>query len=105
MITHEHNLKLKSGNFSIERRQFENIGLTERLVSMFIGGVLISRTITKPFATPFLYGAYLTYRALTGRCLFYEQLGIDAKHTKAVNIRGEFEIDRPPHEVYSYWRN
>jgi len=105
MMAHEHNFKLKSGNFSTGHRKDENIGITERMVSMFLGGVLIGRNITSPFKAPFLYGAYLTYRAFTGRCLLYERLGINAKHSRAVNIRGEFEIDRPPYEVYSYWQN
>ena len=105
MELHQHNLKLRSGNFSIERHHYENIGLTERMVSMFLGGVLISRSITKPFKSPFLYGAYLTYRGLTGHCLFYERMGIDATNPKAINIRGEFEIDRAPAEVYAHWRN
>lgn len=105
MKTHEHNLKLRSGRFSIERHHYENIGLTERMVSMFLGGALMARGIKRPFKWPFLYGIYLTYRGFTGQCFFYEQLGIDAKHSRAVNIRGEFEIDRPPQEVYNYWRN
>lgn len=105
MELHQHNLKLRSGNFSIEKQHYENIGLTERLASMFLGGVLISRSFTKPFKSPFLYGAYLTYRGLTGHCLFYERMGIDASHPKAINIRGEFEIDRSPVEVYAHWRN
>ena len=105
MQLHQHNLKLRSGNFSIEKQHYENIGLTERLASMFMGGVLISRSITKPFKSPFLWGAYLTYRGLTGHCLFYERMGIDATNPKAINIRGEFEIDRSPAEVYAHWRN
>ena len=105
MEVHQHHLKLRSGKFSIERQHDQNLGLTERLVSMFLAGVLISRGITRPFKSKFLYGAYLAYRGFTGQCFFYEQLGIDARHTKAVNIRGEFEIDRPAKEVYDYWRN
>jgi uncharacterized membrane protein len=105
MELHESNLKLRSGKFSIERHHYENIGLTERLVSMFLGGVLISRGITRPFKSQFLYGAYLAYRGFTGQCFFYEQLGIDARHSRAVNIRGEFVIDRPAAEVYKYWRD
>ncbi len=105
MELHRHNLRLRSGNFSIEKHHYENIGLTERMISMFLGGVLISRSITKPFKSRFLYGAYLTYRGLTGHCLFYDRLGIDATNPKAINIRGEFEIERSPAEVYAYWRN
>jgi uncharacterized membrane protein len=105
MSTHQTNLKLRSGKFSIEKQHYENIGLNERMVSMFLSGVLIGRGITRPFSTSFLYGGYLAYRAFTGRCLFYEQLGIDASKPHAINIRGEFIIARSTSEVYTYWRN
>lgn len=102
MNTH---LKLRSGRFSIEKHQFENLGFNERMVSMFLSGALISWGLRKPSTNKFLYGAYMAYRAATGRCLLYEQLGIDGKRPRAINIRGEFEIERPTSEVYSYWRN
>ncbi|SMC58043.1 SRPBCC family protein [Pedobacter nyackensis] len=105
MNIHQSNLKLRSGKFSIEKHQYENIGLNERMVSMFLGGILISRGIKRPLKAQFLYGAYLTYRAFTGRCLLYERLGIDASKPHAINIRGEFVIERPAAEVYAYWRN
>jgi len=105
MSTHQTNLKLRSGKFSIEKQHYENIGLNERMVSMFLSGLLISRAIKRPFSASFLYGGYLAYRAFTGRCLFYEQLGIDASKPHAINIRGEFIIARPAKEVYTYWRN
>ncbi|MCX2451836.1 cyclase [Pedobacter sp. PLR] len=98
-------LKLRSGRFSIEKHQYENIGWSERMVSMFLSGALISWGLRKPSKSKFLYGAYMAYRAATGRCLFYEQLGIDARRPRAVNIRGEFIIDKPAHEVFLYWRN
>ncbi|AOM76243.1 SRPBCC family protein [Pedobacter steynii] len=99
------NLKLQSGRFSIEKHQYENIGWSERMVSMFLSGALISWGLRKPSKAKFLYGAYMAYRAATGRCLLYEQLGIDAKKPRAVNIRGEFVIEKSSSEVYSYWRN
>lgn len=98
-------MKLRSGKFSIEQHHFENIGLTERMVSMFLSGALISWWLRKPSTTKFMYGAYMAYRGATGRCLLYEQLGIDGKRPRAINIRGEFEIEKPPAEVYNYWRN
>lgn len=105
MSTYQTSLKLRSGKFSIEKQHYENIGLNERMVSMFLSGILMSRGIKRPFSASFLYGGYLAYRAFTGRCLFYEQLGIDASKPHAINIRGEFIIDRPANEVYTYWRN
>ncbi len=105
METPESHMKLKSGRFSIEKYHYENIGLTERMVSMFLAGVLMTRGLKKPFKGQFLYGTYMAYRAFTGRCLVYEQLGIDASKPRAVNVRGSFEIERPAAEVYAYWRN
>lgn len=105
MKTPESHMRLRSGRFSIEKYHYENIGLTERMVSMFLSGVLMTRGIKKPFKGQFLYGAYMAYRAFTGRCLIYERLGIDASKPRAVNIRGSFEIGRPAAEVYAYWRN
>ena len=100
-----HNLNLRSSNFSIEKENHQNLGLSERLLSMFLGGVLMSRGITRPFKGPFVYGAYLAYRGATGRCMIYERFKIDGHTPKAINIRGEYEIDSPPSVVYAYWRN
>ncbi|KEQ30800.1 YgaP-like transmembrane domain [Pedobacter antarcticus] len=104
METH-HQLKLHSGKFSIEKQHLVNIGLTERFVSVLAGGVLIGSALSRPFKSRFLYGAYLAYRGVTGHCLVYEQLGIDSKRPHAVNIRGEFIIDREASDLYNYWRN
>lgn len=105
MNIHETHLKLRSGKFSIEKHDLENLGLTERFVSVFAGAILLSKGLKNPLKPKFLYGAYLTYRGFTGRCMVYDHLGIDSKKPQAINIRGEFEIDRPASEVYSYWRN
>jgi uncharacterized membrane protein len=105
MVIHDESLKLRSGNFSIQREYPRNLGFSERLVSVFLGGVLLSRAIKNPFKSKFWYGAYLTYRGFSGKCVIYEQLGIDARKPQAVNIRGEFIIEKPAQEVYSYWRN
>ena len=105
MVVHDDTLKLRSGKFSIHRDRGRNVGYTERLVSVFLGGLLLSKGIINPFKPKFWYGAYLTYRGFTGRCLIYDQLDIDAKKPHAVNIRGEFLIDKPAKEVYNFWRN
>ena len=105
METHHSHLKLRSGNISVEKDQRENVGLTERFVSVFAGALLISKGLRHPFKPTLLYGAYLTWRGFTGNCLVYDQLGIDSNKPQAVNIRGEFEIDRLPLDVYNYWRN
>lgn len=105
MIVHDETLKLRSGKFSIHRDPGRNVGYSERLVSVFLGGILLSKGFMNPFKPRFWYGAYLSYRGFTGRCLIYDQLNIDAKKAQAVNIRGEFVIDKPAREVYNFWRN
>lgn len=89
----------------MEKNQYENVGLTERFVSVFAGAILLSKGLRNPLKPKFLYGAYLTYRGFTGRCLLYEQLEIDSNKPQAINIRGEYVIDRLPADVYTYWRN
>ncbi|MET3113769.1 putative membrane protein [Pedobacter sp. CG_S7] len=98
-------LNFNSGSFSIEKEQYQNVGINERMASILIGGILIGSAIKNPFKTRFLYGAYLAYRGFSGNCILYDYLGIDGKKPQAINIRGEFEIDLPPAEVYAYWRN
>jgi uncharacterized membrane protein len=105
MVIHDNTLKLRNGNVSVHRESGRNVGFTERMFSVFLGGMLLSKGIKNPFKPRFWYGAYLTYRGFTGKCLIYDQLGIDAKKPQAVNIRGEFIIDKPAREVYQFWRN
>lgn len=105
METRRRQLKLHKHNSPVIRRQSQNLGLTERLVSVFAGAILLSKGLSNPLKPKFLYGAYLTYRGFTGKCLLYEQLGIDSRKPQAINVRGEFVIDKPYMEVYSYWRN
>ncbi|RZM30432.1 MAG: DUF2892 domain-containing protein [Pedobacter sp.] len=105
MKLHPEHLNARSGDFSIQRSYHQNVGLSERLVSVFLGGMLLRSALKNPLKPKFLYGAYLAYRGFTGKCLVYDQLGIDARKSHAVNVRGEFDIDLPPNEVYSHWRN
>jgi len=105
MEIHHSNLKLRSGKFSIEKQQYENVGATERLISVFAGALLLGKSWKNPFKQRFLVGAYLAYRGFSGHCLLYDQLSIDGTKPQAVNVRGEFEVERPTEEVYSYWRN
>lgn len=100
-----HTLKPRSGKFSIEKQHYENVGANERMFSLLLGGILIGSTLKNPFKSRILYGAYLAYRGITGKCFFYDYLGIDSNKPHAVNIRGEFEIDLPAQEVYAQWRN
>jgi len=105
MQPHSKHLKLHTPEQKLVHRQSANLGLTERFVSIFAGGILLSKGLKNPFKSTFLYGAYLTYRGFTGNCLVYEALGVDSRKPQAINVRGEFIIDKPCYEVYSYWRN
>lgn len=55
----------------------ENVGNTERVISGVLGGLLLSHLATRSFLNglAFLTGCGLVYRALTGHCPLYEQMG------------------------------
>jgi len=53
-----------------------------------------------------LTGGYLLYRAKVGRGDFYEALGLRTDGgEQGVAIKKSVIVNRPPEEVFSYWRN
>ena len=53
-----------------------------------------------------LTGGYLLYRAKVGRGDFYEALGLRTDGgEQGVTIKKSVIVNRPPEEVFSYWRN
>jgi uncharacterized membrane protein len=73
-----------------------NVGDTERLVSMAVGGAMIGRGLTRGSVSGLLLafaGGGLVYRGLSGRCMIYELLGISMPGTPArrhvERMRGE----------------
>jgi uncharacterized membrane protein len=95
-----------------------NVGETERVVSALGGGALalvgLSRGNAAGLALAALGGALL-YRGLSGHCPMYQAFGLDTAHDKnpvtsvpaaqGVRIETAVTIDRPPEELYRFWRD
>lgn len=91
-----------------------NVGPTERQASM-IGGAALAisglSSIAKRHYLPGLAmvaaGGMFLYRGKTGHCELYQALGVDTIHTSESGMRIEkvVTINRPPREIYDFWRN
>jgi uncharacterized membrane protein len=110
----------------------QNVGRTERWLSMLAGGALAAyglRRGSRPGGATALAGAMLLYRGATGHCNVYRALGInranghatergtgmiadrgsDTRHQlggrRGIHVDESVTINRPPAEVYRFWRN
>jgi uncharacterized membrane protein len=93
-----------------------NVGRTERILSAVAGGGLVAYGLKQRSlwgALLALGGGSLLYRAGTGHCHLYDQLGIDTAHgSDHVGVRAKqghkhvaaVVIERDAAELYSYWR-
>ena len=101
-------------------RQRVNVGETERWVSAIGGGALALYGLTRgnlPGVALALLGASAVFRGTTGHCYAYEAAGINTAGTEGdnpnVSVRGghgvkvekSLTINRPPAELFRYWRN
>jgi uncharacterized membrane protein len=96
-----------------------NVGLPERLISSVVGGALISLGLSRRSLRGTLLaigGAALVCRAITGRSMIYKALGINTAnqgkaavasvgHGQGIKVEKSITVDRPPEEVYRFWRN
>jgi uncharacterized membrane protein len=88
-----------------------NVGLTERLISVFAGAaasVYGFRSITSPGGLlSALGGTYLLVRGISGYCPTNEYFGrnTNVKKASAMEVKEVFIINKPRAEVYAYWRN
>lgn len=84
-----------------------NVGPTERLLSVLLGGYMAAKGVKKGklsgMATA-LAGGYLMYRGSSGHCNLYERAGVSTAR-RAIEIDESVIINRPVHELYSYWRS
>lgn len=89
-----------------------NVSKSGRIVSaaagtslMYIGLAGITKSPVKSLGR-MLVGGYLLYRGLSGNCPVSAVIenNIRPKHARAVNIRTTFSVNRPPSEVYAFWR-
>lgn len=115
-----------------ERAEFEgdqtNIGDFQRVLSVIAGIVLLTRGVSRrnwAGAASAMVGGGLLYRAISGYCPAFGAAGIDmsdnnqARHPsdtnrlgrrkvhtdQATKIQKAIEINRPPNEIYRFWRS
>ena len=91
-----------------------NVGERERMVSAIAGGALAFYGLRRGSLGGLVVaglGAALGYRALTGHCALYEQLGIDTGSARrnvgnlGVKIDREITVNASPERLYGVWRN
>jgi len=82
-----------------------NVGVAERLVSGFLGGLLALRAARRGGLLRGIAGCYLVYRGATGRCPLYRAAGIDTAHGRGITLDETVTVMRPLSEVYAFWRN
>lgn len=95
-----------------------NMGQTERWVSVALGGALLSLGLKQGIREGLMLavtGGALVYRGATGQCPLYKVAGIDTStgrprpvvsvpHGRGVKIESSVLINKPPEELYRYWR-
>ena len=84
-----------------------NVGPGERIASVALGFIVLSRAIRKVSLFKAAVGGYLIYRGASGHCPIYDKVQ-RSKYTsrsEAVNIQTTFIVNRPKEEVYESWRN
>ena len=95
-----------------------NVGDIERVVSVVGGGALalagLRNLSSLSGMAMTLIGGSLVFRGVSGHCALYQQLGISSSHRHPATgvpaqhgrkIEKRMVINRPPEEVYRYWRN
>jgi len=95
-----------------------NVGNGERMVSTAAGAILILQGLARRDLLGLItagVGGALAYRGASGHCAMYESLGIDTASDSDRARESESHggtrvalsqlIDKPPEELYSYWRN
>jgi len=95
----------------------ENVGVTERWASIFIGGGLLLYGLRQGWRgiLPSIAGSALVYRGATGHCSLYNFLGLDTSeykrpgvsvpHGQGVKIERSIIVNKSPEELYRFWRN
>lgn len=95
-----------------------NIGGGERAVSIAAGAILAAIGIARrsgPGLLTAAVGGALLYRGVSGRCPVYRALEINTSARaddleeriarRGIHVEQAFLINRPPEELYQYWRN
>lgn len=99
-----------------EEQAAQNVGDEERKLSALVGGaLLVGGLFRKSWAGALmaLAGAALLQRGVTGHCMLYEALDTSTNELgrrkvrtgSAIKVQRTIRIDRPPDELYRFWRN
>ena len=96
-------------NSAVGPKYSTNVTIVERLASIVAGSLLIVNGVKnrdKFTAAKAAAGGYLLYRGATGHCNIYEMAGKNhlPDPIKNINIRTVLFVNKPRHEVYSFWR-
>jgi uncharacterized membrane protein len=95
-------------NKTIEHGNYTNVGFSERIVSLLAGSLLVVNAFErKTFSfSKAAVGGFLLYRGISGHCPVSKwTAGIKIPSPQNINIRTGITVNRPRHEVYSFWRN
>jgi uncharacterized membrane protein len=93
--------------YAARRERQQNVGDTERVVSIALGSMLAVYGLTRRSWTGGLLaglGAFIAYRGATGYSSVYHRIGIE-RPGAPIEIAQSITINRSRHEVYAYWRN
>lgn len=98
-----------------------NVGQSERLASVVVGGLTVLYGLSKKSPGGLLIaalGGAAVYRGATGHCGLYQRLGLSTVDADAdghsppgrffrrgVHVEVSFTIDRPRRELYDFWRD
>lgn len=95
-----------------QKQKRVNVGESERNASLAGGAALALsglKALTKRHYLPgmamMVAGGMFIYRGKTGHCDLYQALGVNTVTPEAVRIEKQVTINRPPQEVYNFWRN
>lgn len=100
-----------------KKSETTNVGEYERIASGVGGGILAAYGLYRLDLIGLglaAVGGALLYRGTTGHCHAYDALGIDTAHngkTRSLVEKGgtrvekQITINRPPKEIYEFWRN
>jgi uncharacterized membrane protein len=96
----------------------KNVSESERMASVVGGGALVAWGVARrgwDGALLAAIGSGLLYRGTTGHCDMYQMLGMNTAKRSGRNVSVPYElgiridktitINKPPAEVYSFWRN
>ena len=84
-----------------------NVSKWERVAMIVAGSYLLYRALTKKDKSipEGIAGGTMLARGISGYCPAYAAFGADQKSSnQTVNIRESITINKPVHEVYSFWR-